>query len=88
MSSGTDGSLLSLDGVSYSYLRRFPALAGVSIDGVATVTENGGCPAVPESGYGGQGQFDLGTLTSTIVVYEYVTFAISPGTASTRRRTL
>jgi uncharacterized protein YggE len=64
------------------------ALAGVSIDGVATVSESGGCPATTDSGYGGQGQFDLGTLTSTIVVNEYVTFAISPGTASTRRRTL
>jgi cobalt/nickel transport system ATP-binding protein len=31
VSSGTDGYLLSLDGVSYSYLRRFPALDGVSI---------------------------------------------------------
>jgi uncharacterized protein DUF541 len=64
------------------------ALAGVSIDGVATVNESGGCPATSESGYGGQGQFDLGTLTTSILVYEYVTFAISPGTASTRRRTL
>jgi uncharacterized protein YggE len=64
-------------------------LASVSIDGVATVNENGGCPpATADPGYGGQGQLDLGTLTSTIVVYEYVTFAISPGTASTRRRTL
>lgn len=61
------------------------ALAGVSIDGVATVNENGGCPAT-DALYGGQ--FDLGTLMSTIVVSEYVTFAISPGTASTRRRTL
>jgi hypothetical protein len=64
------------------------ALAGVSIDGVATVSENGGCPATGDSGYGGQGQLDIGALTSTLVVYEYVTFAISPGTASTRRRTL
>lgn len=64
------------------------ALAGVSVDGVATVNENGGCPTLPEPGYGGQGQFDLGSMTTTIVVYEYVTFAISPGTASTRRRTL
>ena len=64
------------------------ALAGVSIDGVATVTENGGCPATTDSGYGGQGQLDIGALTTTIVVNEYVTFAISPGTPSTRRRTL
>ncbi len=63
------------------------ALAGVSIDGVATVTENGGCPATTDSGYGGQGQLDIGALTTTIVVNEYVTFAISPGTPSTRRRT-
>ena len=64
------------------------ALAGVSIDGIATVTENGGCPATSESGYGGQGQLDLGALVSTIVVYEFVTYSISPGTASTRRRAL
>jgi len=65
------------------------ALAGVSIDGVASVNENGGCPTMPENSFnGGGGPFDLGTLTSTITVYEYVTFAISPGTASTRRRTL
>ena len=65
------------------------ALAAVSIDGVASVNESGGCPAATvDTSYGGQGQFDLGTMTTTIVVYEYVTFAISPGTASTRRRTL
>ena len=64
------------------------AATGVSIDGVATVTENGGCPATGESGYGGQGQLDIGALMSTIVVYEYVSYAISPGTASSRRRPL
>lgn len=65
------------------------SIADVSIDGVATVNENGGCPNAPEPGYGGPGlNFDIGTLTATIVVNEYVTFAISPGTASTRRRTL
>lgn len=64
------------------------ALAGVSIDGVATVNESGGCPTMPDSGFGGPGQFDIGTLTSTMVVNEYVTFAISPGAASTRRRPL
>jgi uncharacterized protein YggE len=64
------------------------ALAGVSIDGVATVNENGGCPATPENPFNGPGQFDLGTLTSTIAVFENVTFAISPGTPSTRRRAL
>lgn len=64
------------------------ALAGVSIDGIATVSENGGCPTAQDGGYSSPGQFDIGALTSTIVIYEYVTFAISPGTASTRRRTL
>jgi uncharacterized protein YggE len=64
------------------------ALAGVSIDGVATVNENGGCPATTDSGYGGQGQLDIGALTTTIVVNEYITYAISPGTPSTRRRAL
>jgi uncharacterized protein YggE len=64
------------------------ALAGVSIDGVATVSENGGCPPSQDAGYSTPAQFDLGALTSTVVVYEYVTFAISPGTAPARRRTL
>ena len=64
------------------------ALAGVSIDGVAAVSENGGCPIVSQNRYGGQGEFDVGMLTSTIALYENVTFAITPGAASTRRRTL
>ena len=64
------------------------ALSGVSIDAVASVNENGGCPTAPENPFNGPGQFDLGTLTSTITIFENVTFAISPGTASTRRRTL
>ena len=64
------------------------ALAGVSIDGVASVNENGGCPAATENPFGGPGQLDLGTLMSTIAVSEYVTYAISPGPPSTRRRAL
>jgi hypothetical protein len=65
------------------------ALAGVSIDGVAAVNENGGCPITTDRNrYGGPGDFDIGTLTSIIGVYENVTFAITPGTPSTRRRTL
>jgi|GEM_PF-2192537 len=65
------------------------ALAGVTIDGVAAVNESGGCPiGTDRSRFGGQTEFDLGTLTSTIALFENVTFAISPGTASTRRRTL
>jgi len=43
-------------------------LAGVSIDGVATVNENGGCPATGESGYGGQGQLDLGALVPRALI--------------------
>jgi uncharacterized protein YggE len=65
------------------------ALAGVSIDGVSAVNENGGCPGASDrSRFGGPADFDIGTLTSTIAVYENVTFAITPGTPSTRRRTL
>jgi uncharacterized protein YggE len=64
------------------------ALAGVAIDGVAAVNETGGCPATgPEPGYG-PGPFDLGTLTSTVIVYEYVTFAISANAGPARRRPL
>jgi hypothetical protein len=64
------------------------ALAKVSIDGVAAVTENGGCPLSIDRGNGSQIEFDIGSLTATISVYDNVTFAISPGAASTRRRTL
>ena len=65
------------------------ALAGVSIEGVTSVNETSGCPAAPDSGYGpGPNQFDLGTLTATITVYEYVTFAISQGAGPVRRRPL
>lgn len=67
------------------------ALAGVAIEGVAAVSETGGCPSTPEPGYGyggNPGAFDLATLTSTLTVYEYVTFAISANAGPTRRRTL
>jgi hypothetical protein len=63
------------------------ALAGLSIDAVAAVSESGGCPSF-DNAFNGPGQFDLGTLTTTLTVTEYVTYAISPGTPSTRRRTL
>ncbi len=64
------------------------AVAGVSIDGVASVSESGGCPTTPESGYSGPNQFDISTLMATVTVYEYVTFAISQGAGPVRRRPL
>lgn len=65
------------------------ALAGVSIDGVSSVNETGGCPIVTDSPFNsGSNGLDIGTLTSPVTVYEFVTFAISPDSASTRRRPL
>ncbi len=66
------------------------ALSGGTVDAVAAVTESGGCPAPQEPGNfaGGSGSFDIGTLTDTVFVSERVTFAFSPGSASTRRRPL
>jgi uncharacterized protein DUF541 len=64
------------------------ALAGVSLEGVVAVAENGGCPTGPEPPFGGGQPFDLATLTATVTVSENVTFAIVQGPASTRRRTL
>jgi hypothetical protein len=68
------------------------ALADVALDGIATVNENGGCPAtgdVPMQGYGPSGlPLDLGTLTATISITENVTFAISSPPPPARRRTL
>ena len=63
-------------------------LAGVTIEGVAAVNENGGCPVQSESQYGPSGPFDVATLMATISVYENVTFSIVQGSPSTRRRTL
>lgn len=68
------------------------ALAGVTLEGVAAVSEIGGCPLPVESAVQpfaqGAVPFDLSTLTATISVNESITFAITPAPAPARRRTL
>lgn len=63
-------------------------LAGVTIEGVLSVAESGGCPGSPDGSYPNGGPFDVSTLTSTISVYENVTFSIVQGGNNVRRRTL
>lgn len=64
-------------------------LTGVTIEGVLSVSEGGGCPAPPTEGQiGSGGPFDVSTLSTTISVYENVTFSIVQGGNSVRRRTL
>jgi len=63
-------------------------LAGVTIEGVQYVSENGGCPVQNEPSFGPSAPFDLSTLSSWVTVYENVTFSVVQGTPSTRRRTL
>jgi uncharacterized protein YggE len=66
------------------------ALAGVSIDSVAAVNENGGCPYGTDTAYQayGNAQLDVARLTATVTVLESVTYAISTATGPTRRRPL
>jgi len=68
------------------------ALAGVTLEGVVAVNEAGGCPSPADSGYPMAAQYgqpiDIGTLTASVAITEYVTFAISQGTPANRRRTL
>ena len=56
------------------------ALAGLTIDGVASVNEFGGCPSAvdtPLPNLGAAPGLDLATLTAQVVVNQTVTFAVS-----------
>jgi uncharacterized protein YggE len=64
------------------------ALAGLSIDGVESVNESGGCLAPDLPQFGPANGFDLGTLTTSVSVNEVVTFIVSPAPSGARRRTL
>ena len=66
------------------------ALTGVSIDGVAAVSEAGGCPygIDPSMGGFGSAQLDLARLTANVTVIETVTFSITTATGPSRRRPL
>jgi uncharacterized protein YggE len=64
-------------------------LSGLTIEGVLSVSETGGCPLGNDGPYlSGGNAFDLATLTTTIVVFDNVTFSVVAGSPSTRRRTL
>jgi uncharacterized protein YggE len=63
-------------------------LAGVTIEGVLSVAENGGCPGPSDGPFVNGGPFDISTLSTTISVYENVTFSIVQGGNNVRRRTL
>jgi Protein of unknown function (DUF541) len=64
------------------------SLTGLVIQGVTYVSENGGCPIVADGFNGPPSQLDLGTLTSTVVMNESVTFATAPASGSLPRRPL
>lgn len=66
------------------------ALTGVSVDGVAAVSEAGGCPygIDPSMGGFGSAQLDLARLTAYVTVIETVTFSITTATGPVRRRPL
>jgi hypothetical protein len=63
-------------------------LAGVTIEGVLSVGESGGCPVSSEPPFGNSGPFDISTLTTTVTVFENVTYSIVQGSPAARRRTL
>ncbi len=63
-------------------------LAGVTIEGVLSVSEGGGCPVQFDGPYGNGGAFDLSTLTTSVNVNENVSFSIVQGPPAARRRTL
>jgi uncharacterized protein len=63
------------------------AAAGVGLGEVMNVSENGGCPSDSDlANPGPQQPLDLATLTTTVSVFENVTFAIAVD--GSRRRTL
>jgi hypothetical protein len=65
------------------------SLAELTIDGVQSVNETGGCPTTPDAPqFGSNGPLDLGTLTTSVMVSETITFAVSPAANGARRRTL
>lgn len=73
--------------------RRAQAIAsmtGLTLLGVTAVYEIGGCPDTDAiaSFNGPPSPFDLGTLTSSVALTEYVTFATAPASGSLPRRPL
>jgi hypothetical protein len=60
------------------------AASGVTLDAVAAVSENGGCPIETDQ-FNGSQPLDLGTLTTTVTMFESVTYAITPAEGARRR---
>jgi hypothetical protein len=61
------------------------AASGVTLDAVVAVNENGGCPIESDQFNSSQQAFDLGTLSTTVTMFESVTYAIGSGEGSRRR---
>jgi uncharacterized protein YggE len=62
------------------------AASGVTLDAVAAVSESGGCPIESEQyQFNNSSPLDLGTLTTTVTMFESVTYTIASGEASRRR---
>jgi hypothetical protein len=61
------------------------AASGVTLDAVVAVSENGGCPMENDQFNSSQQMLDLGTLTTTVTMFESVTYAIAPGEGGRRR---
>jgi Protein of unknown function (DUF541) len=65
------------------------SMTGLTLQGVTAVYEVGGCPDTDVAGFNGPSSpFDLGTLTSSVALTEYVTFATAPAGGSLPRRPL
>jgi len=60
------------------------SLTGIVLGAVASVNEQGGCPA-DQDGFSPALQLDLTTFTAAVVVNEYVTFTVLPGSGGLRR---
>lgn len=61
------------------------AASGVTLDEVVAVSENGGCPIESDQFNSSQQTLDLGTLTTTVTMFESVTYAIASGEGARRR---
>jgi hypothetical protein len=61
------------------------AASGVTLDALVAVSENGGCPLESDQYNNNQQPLDLGTLTTTVTMFESVTYAITLNEGARRR---